>query len=381
MNLTTRRIDTREELLSLEPVWNELLAASGSDTVFLTHEWMDSYWKHFIGRRDPFVLVLENGRDVVGLAPMAVNRTGFLRGVEFLGGYHADYQDVILLPEYREEGLRTFLDDLSPARNGWDLIDMRKIRDNSPNLPFLGALCSRDREGSVLARHDVAPFLGIRESWNEYVGRLSRKMMKDTERQTRRLGRLGELVIDEARTPGEIDRLLVLYHRQKGNRRYSGNVARDSLGTGEGKSFLRDIAQKAYKNGWLNLSYLALESLSEPLAISVSFRYRGTFLYWLPSINSRYLSYAPGRVLLLSLLRDSFDRGLEVFDFLCGAEPYKYRWLTEDRSLYRVSIYADSLRGHSGRFWKEHLRPHLRENSSLTQVVRKTRKILQTGRS
>ena len=48
-------------------------------------------------------------------------------------------------------------------------------------------------------------------------------------------------------------------------------------------------------------------------------------------------SASPGAVLLSSLIERQIDRGVAVFDFLKGAETYKYRHGAEARPLYRLS--------------------------------------------
>jgi CelD/BcsL family acetyltransferase involved in cellulose biosynthesis len=377
--MRTRVIDSIQDFALLEQYWNCVLRESGSDVLFLTFEWLDTYWRFFGRSCEPFILVLENERGVVGMVPVAIRKNGLVKTVEFLGGSHADYQDFILLPEVREEGLQILIEELEPSGKEWDVVDLRNIRRDSPNYPLLEKIHSAGADGPILANHEVSPCCEIRVPWQEYLGDLNKKMLKDTERQIRRLENLGSLVIESVQVPDEVDRLLEYYHRQKRSRNYADHVAVDSLGTMEGRGFLREFSRKSCKNGWLDLRYLALEGVEEPLAISISFLYKGSFYYWLPSINGEYLRYSPGRILLFYLLQESFERDFECFDFLCGSESYKYRWLAEDRRLYRYSFYNGGLRGNLAKAWKESLRPRLKENSSLRHLVRKTRRILHNA--
>jgi CelD/BcsL family acetyltransferase involved in cellulose biosynthesis len=375
----SRIVSTWEDFNSLEPLWNELLGESGSDVPFLTHEWLGSYWKHFNGILDPFVLVLEKGSRVVGAVPMAINRVGLLKILRFLGGRHADYQDFILSPDVREEALVFAVDVLNRFDNRWDVVDLRNIREDSPNRALLGEWAFPGVKEPVFKCYDVAPFLSIEGSWQEYTHRLKKKWVKDTERQVRRLERLGDLYDSRAETVGEINECLTVYHGQKGNRNYQDAVATDSLGSHSGKRFLRDFCHRALKNGWLDLRYLAIEGVTEPLAVSISLRYRNRMYYWLPSINNRYLPYSPGRVLLVRLLEESFAVDLAEFDFLNGGEPYKYQWMVRDRVLYRFSLYASGVKGIVWKGWMEDLRPRLRKSSYLTHSVRLARKMIGMG--
>ena len=60
---------------------------------------------------------------------------------------------------------------------------------------------------------------------------------------------------------------------------------------------------------------------------------QGRMLYRLPSYDPSYGRYSPGHVLLLRLLRESFESGDREFDFLGGGEPYKYTYATHVRWL------------------------------------------------
>jgi CelD/BcsL family acetyltransferase involved in cellulose biosynthesis len=366
-----------EGLDALEPSWNRLLAESGSDTPFLTHEWISLHGRHFAGRRRPLVLVLEADGEVAGIAPLGSVRHGRIRAVEFLGGYHADYQDFILRPDLRERGIRAFLSVLLRDAPAWDATDLRRIREDSPNRELLEHVARL--RGAVRGRHDVSPRLEIRTRWDDYVAGLRKKLVKDTERQIRRLRALGPLRVRTAGAPDEVERLLSVYHRQKERRAYRDRVAMNSLGAPEGRAFLRDFSLRALKNGWLHMAALELEGGDEPLAISISLEYGNRFLYWLPSIDSDFGAYSPGKVLLYHLLQDGFARELDQFDFLSGPEAYKYLWRASDLGLHRVTLYRGTVRGRYWRAWREALRPRLRGSEALTRVVRQVRKRLKHG--
>ncbi len=89
--LTCRKWNARE-WLSKESVWNTLTAAAVTDHLFLSWEWLTTWWRHF---GEPLGGVLDilgfyRGDELVGLAPLyhrRVMRSGFLpvRSVQFVG--------------------------------------------------------------------------------------------------------------------------------------------------------------------------------------------------------------------------------------------------------------------------------------------------------
>ena len=92
----------------LEPVWNTLLADSGTDTIFLSFEWITA-WLEWIGRDvEPWVLVAKDASgEVVGIAPLMVRA----RRVEFIGAPNSDYSDFIVRGD-RVPVIRAFFEHL-----------------------------------------------------------------------------------------------------------------------------------------------------------------------------------------------------------------------------------------------------------------------------
>src|SRR5947199_381527 len=80
--------------------WNRLLAASSADCLFLTWEWLRTWWSHFSTRRELRIVTVRQGGELVAIAPLTV-RPGFARryypfpALEFLGAgtIGSDYLD------------------------------------------------------------------------------------------------------------------------------------------------------------------------------------------------------------------------------------------------------------------------------------------------
>ena len=66
------KIENTEGFDSLRGEWNALLERSSANGVFLTWEWLRTWWKHLAERRKLSILVLRNEGQLVGLAPLAI---------------------------------------------------------------------------------------------------------------------------------------------------------------------------------------------------------------------------------------------------------------------------------------------------------------------
>src|ERR1044071_4898076 len=98
--ITVQTIQDIAELRRLGPAWNALLARSGSDCIFLTWEWISTWWEIFGASHRLLVLVAREGGELRGIAPLMIgrsrrhNRSPLLRRLMFIG------QDSDVYPEY-----------------------------------------------------------------------------------------------------------------------------------------------------------------------------------------------------------------------------------------------------------------------------------------
>jgi CelD/BcsL family acetyltransferase involved in cellulose biosynthesis len=62
----------------------------------------------------------------------------------------------------------------------------------------------------------------------------------------------------------------------------------------------------------------------------------GRTTWWVPAYDPEYGKFSPGRLLLEELMKTSFERKDTEFDFLIGAEPYKFMYATHNRVIAPV---------------------------------------------
>ena len=56
----------------LQHEWDELLLASDSNCLFLTWEWLYTWWIHLADDRSLFILAVRRGSELVALAPLGL---------------------------------------------------------------------------------------------------------------------------------------------------------------------------------------------------------------------------------------------------------------------------------------------------------------------
>src|SRR5262245_829945 len=94
-------VETAESFYELREEWDALLKESSSDCVFLTHEWLYTWWKHLADGRRLFVLAARMDGKLVAIMPLARRSPQYARmmpsAFEFLGSgvVGSDYLDLI----------------------------------------------------------------------------------------------------------------------------------------------------------------------------------------------------------------------------------------------------------------------------------------------
>ncbi|HEY1086770.1 MAG TPA: GNAT family N-acetyltransferase, partial [Archangium sp.] len=60
--------------------------------------------------------------------------------------------------------------------------------------------------------------------------------------------------------------------------------------------------------------------------------------WWVPAYDPEWSKFSPGRILLEDLMKASFERKDREFDFLIGAEGYKFMYATHNRVIGEVGM-------------------------------------------
>jgi len=103
------------------------------------------------------------------------------------------------------------------------------------------------------------------------------------------------------------------------------------------RRFFHLLAQTALSEGWLDLSFLALDG--RLAAGLLCFRYKGSLLVYNSGCDPQaWPGLSPGIVLLGHSIRRAIEDGLHEVDFLQGSERYKYEFGAQDRPVQRLLV-------------------------------------------
>lgn len=346
-DLTVETIRDTRSFAALADEWRELLSRSNTQSVFLTWEWLFTWWTHIGAPASLNIITVRRGGRLVAVAPMTLRcarpaRLWPFRSLEFLGSgvVGSDYLDVVM--ECGQEGEVTEV--LARYLSGTRLmLDLNRVSAASTCVSRLASRLQRSRWFVLRQPSDVCPYVDLTGwSWESYVAGLGRSHRRNLRRRLSALQSRFKVSFDHSVTEAERVRDLQVFadlHR----RRWAAKEEEDALDAPGMMSFHREWSRLALANRWLRLYVLRLNG--RPVACVYGFAYRGVFYFYQSGSDPDFSSYSVGLVAVGLSIKHSIEEGLREYDMLHGGERYKYLWTSQTRELERLDLFPANVHG------------------------------------
>src|SRR5262245_173378 len=174
--LTVERVGDLAGFRALEPVWNEALARSGHDLVFLAFEFLEAEWSHLGwdghgAAPEPFALVVKDAGRVEALLPLA-RASSRLAGlpVTCLRAFGTlSMRRDFILPVEPVGALDAALAHLIDHERGWTVLDLAPVARTSPLLAALGTVVARRGLRLHAVDNFAAPYITVADDFSGYL--------------------------------------------------------------------------------------------------------------------------------------------------------------------------------------------------------------------
>lgn len=309
--------------------WQALHARTALRSPFLSWTWQTEWAAAFTAGRPLRIWRVDDGDGgPLALLPLFETEAGLW--VTIGGADVSDYLDLVAVAGREEEAWAALLGARATSSSAWRLHAVPAASPTVKTLPAIaggfGLTVSADVE-------ERCPVLALPRAWDDYLAGLSSKKRHELTRKIRRL----EREAPDAR-PRSVTRREDV-ERSFGDfldlhRRSHEGKARFMDATMEG--FFRRVTAALAALGQLRLWFM--DSASGPLASFITLEWDGTVGLYNSGFRPAAATLAPGLVLLAHIIRDAIERGRERFDFLRGAERYKYDFGPSPEDVYRVVI-------------------------------------------
>jgi len=339
--LSIVKISDQNEFANLKKDWDALLKKSKSDTVFLTWEWMYTWWECFKEDKQLFILaVYGENEDLIGIAPLCMDKKKiagitFLNYLKFLGTMpiSSDHLDFIIYQGREREVLGTIVNYLF-KENIWDLC----LLSNIPASSLTGKLL-KEIMGNRPSQYEISqvcPYIPLPDQIEDFYSSLSRNMRNTIKRRRRNLHRkYNGFEFVTWKNPDEIDsameRMFELHEKRWMVVKHKGNFIKNDV-----RKFHKKIAGLFLHSDMLRLYFLRVQG--KDVATLYTFKYNDKLYYYQGGWDPELSGDNVGGVLTALVIEDAINRGCAEYDFLRGTEDYKIRLTDKKREEIDIFI-------------------------------------------
>ena len=318
---------TLESFDSLTSCWLQSESLLMWNCIFVLPPWLEVWWHDFGTEAELYLGAFRKGGTIAGIAPL------LLRGTEasFIGSTDlCDYLDFVIVPGEEVDFFNILLDDLQGR--GIKRLNLRPLRPNSTVLTYLVGI-ARNRNYDVSHKvEDVSLELDLPPTWQEYLNTLTQKQRHEVNRKLRRFGEAGDVnyrvVKDSDSLLDSMDLFLRLFRESREDKAI--------FLTNRIESFFQSLVKATARSGLLRFGILELNA--SPVAVVMYFDYNNSVFLYNNGYDPKHSFLSVGLISKVLCLKDSVERGRSKFDFLKGAEEYKYRLGGKEITLYGCEI-------------------------------------------
>ena len=338
---TVERIGDGLAFAALKQEWDELLGASDSDGLFLTWEWLYTWWKHLAADSRLYIVVVRCEGVLAALAPCcssspSLTHRRLLPVLQWLGSGNvgSDYLDVIVRCGYEEEARDAISSYLARERL---VLNWTQLKWGACQAAGVASALAVNGWSVAEAKTNTCPFIPlVGKSWDAYLASLGAEHRYNFQRKWKRLNRDYSVSFEQVGTPQQCSDSINLVIAQH-NLRWRDRGGSDAFHMPSLVEFHREFSQVALGRGWLRLFILRLDG--KPAACLYGFLYRETFYFYQSGLDPAYEKHSVGLVAMGLAIKTAIEEGAEEYDLLHGGEAYKSHWSRDSRELSRLEAY------------------------------------------
>ncbi len=333
-----RPVTTPAELLELQGDWERLLTHAPAANVFLTFDWLSTWWRHYGGARRLCVLAAYEGKELTGLAPLMIEERRLLglpvfRRIAFLGTGISDRLDMLLTPGVGGATLEAIIAHL--VRQRWDMLDLQEVPEESVTAKLLPELAEPLGVRVEVTPQSVCPVVKLARDSEKHLAGLGKKLRQNLTYYGRRLRKEHEVGIHFVQGGPCLSENLQAFFRLYRKALADRPGARNLLGP-TFSAFRKEVALRFAERDRFLLTLLRIDGVVA--AGGLCFPYCGTCYEYNLCYDPAWKGGRLGTILQWEVIRHAIALGCHEYDCLRGDEAYKYQWGAQPRRHVRIRI-------------------------------------------
>lgn len=336
-------INQIEQLAGYRLAWKALLGQTRMANFFQSLDWLETYWQHCHADQRLRVLVVESCGKPIGIVPLVVRTQQSPLGTARYLNYPLDDWGSLYGPigPHPTATLLAAMGHIARTPHDWDYIDLRWINRTGTD---------RGRTHRALEAVGLSPvrqpgaetaLVDLTTSWDAYWADRSPRLRSNYRHDERALAARGQVEFLRHRplgaSRGDDDPRWDLYDAciELSARSWQASTTGTTLAHRGVSEFLRAMHHRATHAGTLDMSLLLVDR--RPVAFAYGYHLTG----YVTGLRMGFDADVPGagKVLFGRLLRDSFDRGDQVFDLGSGSLQWKRHWSTTTVASEQLSCF------------------------------------------
>lgn len=329
--INIKLIDDEEMFRSLRSEWDELLLKSNSNTIFLTWEWLYSWWINFKKPNWKLHILLFKTNDTLwGIAPFYVSTIKTLKTLDVrklylvgYGSYDSEYLDLIYESGTEKVFFAELFNYLKRNKSLWDTLELNEVPENSTSHPLISQYVQQYKYPVTIKKHDCA-YVQLPDNWDNFLSSMHYNFRKKLRHFIKRLENGHQVEFTQCPTKenlaGELESLFELHQKHWESEDHEGSFANTQR-----RKFYHDMANYFMEKNWLRLYTLKVDG--QFTAHQYCFEYNDRMFSLQDGYDPDWGDKRVARILRGYVFRDLISRGVKEYDFLGGLSEYKKNWL------------------------------------------------------
>jgi CelD/BcsL family acetyltransferase involved in cellulose biosynthesis len=338
---------TLAQLDALEKDWSELLDEIPGVPIFLTWEWIRTWWFYFGQGRQLWLLTARDWQGkLLGIAPLM--REEYKKGpmklgmLAFIGTGRVcpTHLRILARPSDQEGLVRAFLDFLLGQSDQWDVLRITSVAQDSVEHNWLRASGGRIRIGAQIP----TLYIPLPTNWETYFKTVTGGFRREIKSSSSKLERdyPGTLDFATVTDPQELNSAMEKLEEIIRNRCHAKGVFTD-WDDPTFTSFHRTIASLALDRGWLR--FYALKVKDRMIALEYNFRFKDRIYGYSTGFDIDWRKYGPGRLVIAYSIKTAIQEAASEYTMGRGDAEYKFAWTdhvrVEDEILFSSNWRGD----------------------------------------
>lgn len=344
-------ITSDDEFKQLALEWNQLLRASGANSIFLTWEWLYCWWNIFKNDSTKLLIVLVRDTDgvILCLAPLMIEKTNLFKvipvtTIRFLGTgereqdeISTEYLDFIITEKANSKVIiNNILNDLIEKNRDVDYLMFENISDTSLLLENI-----KKTQIAGVTKHvqmsGESHYIELEKDWDAFLSKLStsqryrvRRTLKEFKKQE---DFLFEIASNKDQLKEAFSQLTKLHQKRWNSKGYDGVFSSNYF-----CQFHTDLMEMLVDKGNLMLAKLIIND--EACAVIYNFNYDGVISFYQSGIDTNLENnrLRPGLAIHALAIEFAIKTGASRYDFLMGGSNYKGQWTKAVKTIYRIQL-------------------------------------------